>query len=274
MFLINKSSCLILKPMPGCRRRRFCCKSLFMAKEKTSPTNDPPQVQLEALLRAIGSRNRPLALRLVAESPMLARLAIETGATRQAPDAYLFKEIPHYAYAGDTALHLAAAAYELQIAQELVSRGANVRARNRRGAEPLHYAVDGTPGSHTWKPDAQYAMVEFLIRAGADPNAEDKSGVAPLHRAVRTRCTAAVRALLKNGASPVKKNKSGSTPLHLAVQNTGRGGSGSAAARQQQAEIIRLLLGCGARPSDQDSGGKSVKDCTKAGWIHALLDNQ
>jgi hypothetical protein len=31
-----------------------------------------------------------------------------------------------------------------------VAHGASVRARNRRGAEPLHYAADGNPGSAGW----------------------------------------------------------------------------------------------------------------------------
>src|SRR5207344_2764647 len=110
----------------------------------------------------------------------LARLAITLGATRGAANAYFFKEIAHYAYAGDTPLHVAAAAYQRDIAEELVSGGAHVGARNRRGAEPLHYASDGIPESDAWDPDAQCAVVEFLIRAGADPNSEDKSGVAPL----------------------------------------------------------------------------------------------
>ena len=144
-------------------------------------------------------------------------------------------------------------------------------ARNRRGAEPLHYAVDGIPGSDAWDPESQYATVEFLIKAGANTNSEDKSGVAPLHRAVRTRCAAAVRALLVNGADALGRNKSGSTPLHLAIQNTGRGGTGSAASREEQKEIIRLLLGHGARPSDKNSADRSVKDCVKADWIRELL---
>ena len=236
-----------------------------------SATGDSQQAALHALLRVIASRNRSMTSRLLAKSPVLARLAIKVGATREAAGEFFIKEIAHYAYAGDTPLHIAAAAYQRDIAEELVSNGANVSARNRRGAEPLHYASDGIPGSAAWDPDAQCAIVEFLIRAGADPNAEDKSGVAPLHRAVRTRCTAAVRALLTNGADAVGRNKSGSTPLHLAVQNTGRGGSGSAASREEQAEIIGLLLAHGARPSDKDSSGRSVKDCVKTDWIHVLL---
>jgi Ankyrin repeats (3 copies)/Ankyrin repeat len=238
---------------------------------KASSMGDSDDAALHRLLRAIASRSGPVASRLLAESPALAGLAIKAGATRQAPEANFFEEITHYAYAGDTPLHIAAAAYQREIAEALVSRGANVGARNRRGAEPLHYAADGVPGSDAWDPDAQYAIVEFLTRAGADPNSEDKSGVAPLHRAVRTRCSAAVRALLGNGADATRTNKSGSTPLHLAVQNTGRGGSGSAISREEQTKIIRLLLDQGARPSDKDSSGRSVKDCVATDWIQELL---
>jgi hypothetical protein len=238
---------------------------------KSFKRGDSQESALQTLFRIIASRDRATTLRVLAESPLLARQAVTVGATREAPSAYFFEEITHHAYAGDTPLHMAAAAYESGIAAELVSRGADVSARNRRGAEPLHYAADGVPGATAWDPDAQYAMVEFLIAAGADPNAEDKSGVAPLHRAVRTRCGAAVRALLANGADVRRRNKSGSTPLHLAIQDTGKGGSGSAASRAEQKEIIRLLLGHAARPSDKDAAGRSVKDCAKADWIHALL---
>ena len=239
---------------------------------KRAPLSDDwQQPALQRLLQAIVARDRRTASRMLAESPELATLAILVGATRLEAKPHFFTEIGHYAYAGDTALHLAAAAYARDIAEELASLGANVRARNRRGAEPLHYAADGSPDSKAWDPDAQYAVVEFLVRAGADANSKDKSGVAPLHRAVRTRCTGAVRALLSNGASPVQRNKSGSTPLHLAVQNTGRGGSGSAASQEEQANIIRLLLAHGARPADKDASGKSVEDCAKSEFVRTLL---
>jgi ankyrin repeat protein len=245
---------------------------LILMNNNTAPTGDPQEHALQALLRVIASRDRAMTSRLLADSPQLARLAIKVGAARGEADSFYLKEIAHYAYAGDTPLHIAAAAYQRDIAQDLVAKGANVSARNRRGAEPLHYAADGIPGSDAWDPEAQYAVVAFLISAGADPSSEDKSGVAPLHRAVRTRCTAAVRGLLMNGADALGRNKSGSTPLHLAVQTAGRGGTGSTAAREEQTEILRLLLAHGARPSDMDSAGRFVKDCVKADWIHVLLD--
>jgi ankyrin repeat protein len=132
------------------------------------------------------------------------------------------------------------------IVRQLITMGADVGARNRRGAQPLHYAADGIPGSSNWNPDAQAGTVTCLIDRGADPNATDKSGVAPLHRAVRTRCAAAVRALLDGGADACRKNKTGSTPMQLATLTTGRGGSGSPESREQQEEIVRLLQRHGA----------------------------
>jgi ankyrin repeat protein len=213
------------------------------------------------LLRAIATGEVAHATRLLSVSPELAAHASTTGATRTSSKQYYLDELGHYVYAGDTALHVAAAAYRTDIARELVARGADVGARNRRGAQPIHYAVDGQPGSERWAPSAQAAIVAYLFGAGADPNAMDTSGVTPLHRAVRTRSAAAVRVLLANGADPRRKNGSGSTPLHLAVRNTGRGGSGTAAATEQQRTIIRLLLENGARPDDTDQRGKTVTEC-------------
>jgi hypothetical protein len=221
-------------------------------------SNPPSDVRLWQLLCAIAMRDAAKASRLLAESPRLALDASPVGATRASSTSYYLKEIEHYVYAGDTALHVTAAAYRTDIAKELVTHGAHVSARNRRGAQPIHYASVGQPGSEMWDPRAQAGIVAYLLGSGADPNAADKSGVTPLHRAVRTRCAAAARVLLENGADPRRKNGSGSTPLHLAVQNTGRSGSGSAAASEQQREIIRLLLDHGARPGDTDSRGKKV----------------
>jgi len=180
--------------------------------------------------------------RCLAANPALAAALAESGATRQDPSSCFFAEIAHYLYAGDTALHMAAAAFQAPIAELLVAHGADVRARNRRGAEPIHYAAD----TNHWDPNAQAETIGYLLSIGADPNARDKSGVAPLHRAVRTRSLPAVRALLDGGADVRLPNKSGSSALQLASQNTGRSGSGSDHARGQQAAIITLLRERGA----------------------------
>jgi Ankyrin repeats (many copies) len=205
--------------------------------------------------------------RRLAANPALATAQAEVGAARQGATDFFFKEIAHYLYAGDTALHMAAAAFRRPIAKLLVRHGADWSARNRRGAQPLHYAAD----ANHWEPKAQAETIEYLVSVGADPNALDKSGVAAIHRAVRTRSLPAVRALLDGGANPRARNKSGSTPLHLAVQTTGRGGSGLEHARQQQAGIIGLLLECGASVSDKDGRGKQVRQAATSEWIRTLL---
>jgi ankyrin repeat protein len=186
------------------------------------------------------------AIRLLDASPHLTRERTTRGATRRTAKQNFFDRIKHYISEGDTALHVAAAAKQTRIAKELIARGADVRAKNRRGAEPLHYAVDGGPGSPVWNPNEQIAIIAELIRAGADPNAFDKSGVAPLHRAARNRCAAAVRSLIEGGADPKAPNRNGSTPMLLATLNTGKSGSGSPAAKEQQQEILGLLKKHGA----------------------------
>ena len=231
------------------------------------PRPTPSDQPFLDLVRAIISGNAGKAADLVDGSPALLHEQAAVGATRNGSDSYLFEAIAHYMYAGDTALHMAAAGFQYEIVQALIDRGADCTARNRRGAQPLHYAAD----SNVWHPATQAATIDRLIRAGADPNVTDKSGVPPLHRAVRTRCAAAVEALIAGGAEPRGRNKHGSTPLHLAVQNTGRGNSGTPHGREQQRQIIELLLRAGARPDDKDEKGKTVRDAAKAGWIRALL---
>lgn len=234
-------------------------------------SRDRKDMDFWPLIGAIAAGDRAKALRLLAASPRLAVVAASIGATRTSPMSYYLEDIGHYVYVGGTALHVAAAAYQTDIAKELVGHGADVHARNRRGAQPIHYAAIGRPGSKTWAPRAQAAIVAYLLEEGADPNAADKSGVTPLHRAVRTRCAAAVRVLLASGADPRRKNGNGSTPLHLAVQNTGRSGSGSAAAVEQQREIIRLLMEHGAGPGDTDGRGKTVAECVAGQGISDLI---
>ena len=189
-------------------------------------------------IREVVSGDVDKVSRHLARDPALASKSLEVGASRQDGANYFFTDIAHYLYAGDTPLHMAAAAFRRDVAALLIAHGANARAKNRRGAEPLHYAAD----TNHWDPSPQAATIAYLISAGADPNALDRSGVAPLHRAVRTRSAPAVRALLDGGADPRRPNKSGSTPIHLARMTTGRSGSGSPHAREQQAAIVKLLM--------------------------------
>lgn len=196
---------------------------------------------LLAFMRAISDGDRAVTTRLLASSPTWATARLATNATRTTADDFFLSPIRMQLYSGDIALHVAAAAYDTVLARKLVMAGADVRARNRRGAEPLHAAVIGSPGSSSWDPRRQVAVIRYLIEAGADPEAMAAGGVTPLLRAVRNRCSAAVRALLDAGVDPRRKNDNGSSPLDLARLTTGRGGTGLPEAKAEQANIIRML---------------------------------
>ena len=172
------------------------------------------------------------------------RLAVEPALARARlgrDEEFFLPECHAQLYEGDTALHAAAFAYSSPLVRTLLAAGADVRARNRRGAEPLHAAVIGAPGSSNWNPTRQTAVIIELIEAGAVPDATATGGVTALHRAVRNRCSAAVETLLNAGADPHRQNDNGSTALTLARWTTGRSGSGSPEAQREQQIIIRLL---------------------------------
>jgi ankyrin repeat protein len=187
-----------------------------------------------ALVRAIAEDRRADALQLLDTEPALARATLE-----RVEEQLLAR--PAQIYAGDTALHAASFSYDVDLARTLIARGADVRAKNRRGAEPLHAATMGGPASGSWDPARQRTVIAYLVEAGADPNARASGGVTPLHRAVRNRCSGAVEELLRAGADRTSRNDRGSTPMDLAGSTTGRGGSGSSEAKAEQRAIIDLL---------------------------------
>jgi hypothetical protein len=179
----------------------------------------------------------------------------------------------HWIYVGDTALHLAAAGYRVEIVRLLLASGADPNAAmNRRGSGPLHYAADGFITGPAWDAKRQVETIRCLLQTGALIHLQDMNGATPLHRAVRTRCAAAVKFLLSAGSDPTMKNKSGSTPFHIAVQNTGRGGTGEPAAVNAQRAIIEHFLSFGVSPNLKNGRGKRVADCAQSAWIRDVLD--
>jgi ankyrin repeat protein len=223
---------------------------------------------MEAILTAILDDDRPKARQLLKADPGLATCLIG--------EARLYEsKIFHWIYSGDTALHLAAAGYRVELVRWLLAAGADPNSTtNHRQSGPLHYAADGYITGPDWNAKRQVKTIQCLLDAGADINAQDKNGATPLHRAVRTRCAAAVKCLLEKGSDATLKNKPGSTPFHLAVQNTGRGGSGAEAARAAQRQIIQEFLSFGLNPALKDGKGKSVLDWAKSSWIQDIFSEK
>ena len=125
---------------------------------------------LMMLVRTVVTADDTVAFRLLAANPALAKASFEIGATPpDRRDLLPRRDRALHIRGGDTALHVAAAAYRQEIVPKLIAMGANVRARNRRGAEPLHYAVDGMPGSRRWNPPAQAAPTPVARTRAARP---------------------------------------------------------------------------------------------------------
>jgi Ankyrin repeats (many copies)/Ankyrin repeat len=211
------------------------------------------QHSFSAFVRAIIDGEARVASRFLTTHPEFATQPFGVGATRGNATSFFYQDIAHYCYQGDTALHMASAAFQRSTARLLVRNGAALDAKNRRGAEPLHYAAD----ANRWAPGPQAETIRYLLSVGANANARDANGATPLHRAVRTRSAMAVRALLAGGADVRLTNKNGSTPFDLATRDTGRSGSGSPLAREQQKEIIAVLLEAGARPGGAAASKRS-----------------
>jgi len=212
----------------------------------SSMTMSNESANLDELLAAIVT-DEDRAVRLVRATPGVAQARVA--------DQRLVEEVPHQLYAGDTALHLAAAALRPLVVRALIDAGADSNAGNRRGATALHYACDARPrAGKTWSPAQQRAVIELLVNAGADIERTDKSGAAPLHRAVRARSPEAVRCLLERGARvDATHGRQRTTSLHLAAHSTGA--SGTKGSRDEQQEIVRLLLEFGADPRARDAKG-------------------
>jgi hypothetical protein len=237
-----------------------------MTRRSSEHDLDPGAAAVFAtLLNAIVEDDRANVRELLKRQPGLAVCGVDEARLHRS-------KIAHWLYVKDTALHLAAAGHRAEIARMLLASGADVRsARNHRNSCPLHYAADGCVDSRWFDAARQVKTIRCLLDAGADLRAADKNGATALHRAVRTRCAAAVECLLDAGADPVAGNHGGATPFHLAVQNTGRGGSGTPAAKAAQRRIIEMMLARGVSTAIRDGRGKTVLDWATSAWAREVL---
>ncbi len=117
---------------------------------------------MDALLTAILVDDRSTARKLLKTDPGLA--------TRLIDQARLFhSKIVHWIYAGDTALHLAAAGYRVELVRLLLAAGADANsATNHRRSGPLHYVADGCINGPDWNAKRQVETIQCLLDAGAD----------------------------------------------------------------------------------------------------------
>lgn len=133
---------------------------------------------------------------------------------------------------GATLLTLAARRGRLDVANELLRRGADVERRGLSGLTPLGAAAMG--GHHL--------IVQDLLRAGAQPERWSASGHTPLQLAAREGHVLAVRVLLNAKADPMAFGKDGRHALGEAAQTA-------------QHEVMAALLAAGVQADAPDQNG-------------------
>lgn len=142
---------------------------------------------------------------------------------------------------GDLDAQLCEAAFvcDFMRVRALLARGANPNARDEDGRTPLHQAVlAGNVG-----------LVGLLVEHGADLDARDARGFTALHFAAEEYVPEVAHILVGKGADVNARDEDGCSVLWRAV----------AGARGRD-EIVRLLVGSGARPDDASSAGVSPRD--------------
>lgn len=136
---------------------------------------------------------------------------------------------------GTTALEHAVENSNREMVQLLLSRGADVNARNGGGRTVLMMLGEDVTADLVWD----------LVNAGADVNAKDEDGDTPLIEAAGENNLEALKILLEAGAKVDLRNKTGQTPLMSAASN-GRTNN------------VRLLLLAGSPLDAVDKDGKNA----------------
>lgn len=142
-------------------------------------------------------------------------------------------------------LHQAAEAGDVNQVQRLLSKGADVNARDGAGFTPLFYAAH----------KGHMQVSEILVAGGANVNAKDSYDNTPLHYAAVSGRYDVCRLLIAKGANVNAQNLMGGTPLAMA-----RAGGHS--------EIVELLSGSSLRPPRGSEAAVRAPD--RAGSTPAL----
>ncbi|MFN3648342.1 MAG: ankyrin repeat domain-containing protein [Armatimonadota bacterium] len=148
---------------------------------------------------------RPMAAAIASLDRAAISRLVEKGAdpnTRADPDGFLWKD------GSQTALMTATVGDDTALAKLLLSRGAEIEARDSGGRNALRHACGGLFFR-------QIKVAQLLVRAGADVNVRDESGVTPLLAACEapTGSPEIVQLLIRAGADLNAVDRNGRTPL-------------------------------------------------------------
>lgn len=187
-------------------------------------------------------------------------------------------------YEGGTVLHFLALNQEhyrekVEFLKYLVSKGADINARDNCGRTPLYVAVENLMKNGD--------MSEVFVSLGADVNLADNEGISPLHLACMNACAGGlVDFLIEHGADVNAKNKRGFTPLdytyddhdktHILLNKGAESGETHRdqliqAVIQNDLKKLEALSEVGANLMTRDGTGRTLLHFTTKAEIAAFL---
>ncbi len=149
----------------------------------------------------------------------------------------------------------AAIAWDVPRLRLLLEFGADVKAKDAGGHNPLYRAANGQGSDE----EEGRAAVELLIAHGANVNeVSGVGGMTPLHMSARRGTAKIAEALLNAGADIEARDKSGETPLRRAVNC-------------DKEQVVGLLLSRGANPRSMDKKGSTPIDSARSENVRKLI---
>lgn len=178
---------------------------------------------------------------------------------------------------GNTALHNACKASNMDLVRLLLKYGADPNVRNKKGRTPLHECtldeavvllmkkpnIDvnakdsrGQTLLHltclNWNPWGSQDIICVLAERGADMNTVDGKGYTALHRSARLWLLPAIKALIDTGRIDINlQDKDGCTALHHAVDKS-RLSNSDDHSDENRCKCAEILLENGAAPNIQN----------------------
>uniref|UniRef100_A0A8B9N7N8 Ankyrin repeat protein n=1 Tax=Accipiter nisus TaxID=211598 RepID=A0A8B9N7N8_9AVES len=132
----------------------------------------------------------------------------------------------------ETLLHVAAANGHLTIMEYLISKGAKIDVKDKKGRTPLHSAAEKGHG----------VAVKVLLRCGAYMYSLDMEGKTPLHLAAQNNHSHILKMLLKEEARSYRNQRNF---LHMA-------------ALKDESSLAKMLLKAGASTDGKDERGQTA----------------